>query len=61
MDTMKLARQGGLHRGTRGSNLVEYILLVGLVAVVALVGFKKFGGSVNHKALGQATTVAAIP
>ena len=38
-----------LLRSTRGANLVEYVILVGVIALVALVGFKSFGKSVNTK------------
>lgn len=36
---------------TRGAGLVEYIILVGLIALAALAGFKVFGSSVNSKAI----------
>lgn len=35
---------------TRGAGLVEYIILVGLIALAALAGFQYFGASVNGKA-----------
>jgi Flp pilus assembly pilin Flp len=35
---------------TRGAGLVEYIILVGLIALVAIAGFEKFGEKVNNKA-----------
>lgn len=35
---------------TRGAGLVEYIILVGLIALAALAGFSYFGTSVNNKA-----------
>jgi pilus assembly protein Flp/PilA len=35
---------------TRGAGLVEYIILVGLIALAALAGFQYFGSSVNSKA-----------
>ena len=38
-----------LLHSTRGANLVEYVILVGVIALVALVGFKSFGKSVNTK------------
>jgi pilus assembly protein Flp/PilA len=49
-----------LARDTRGANLVEYILLVGLVAIVCLVGFEIFGSSVRQKVLDQTVTVQGI-
>ena len=38
-----------LRKNTRGANLVEYVILVGVIALVALVGFKSFGRSLNTK------------
>lgn len=46
---------------TRGANLVEYVLLVGLIAVVAIAGAHKLGKAVNDKATSQAEIVAQIP
>lgn len=39
-------------RGTRGANLVEYIMLVGLIAILCIVAFNQFGGAVKAK-LGE--------
>ncbi len=36
-----------LIRDTRGANLVEYIILVGVIALVAIAGFKAFGTRVT--------------
>lgn len=41
----------------RGANLVEYVLLVGLIAILALVAFRFFGKSVSSKVQQQANTV----
>ena len=38
-----------LARDTRGANLVEYIMLVGLIAILCIVAFNQFGGSVRTK------------
>ncbi len=43
-----------------GANLVEYIILVGVVALIALAGFKIFGQKVNSKINDQASTVGGI-
>ena len=56
----KMTTTRGLARDTRGANLVEYILLVGLVAIVCLVGFEIFGSSVRQKVLDQTVTVQGI-
>ena len=36
---------------THGAGLVEYIILVGLIALAAVMGFRHFGTSVNSKAV----------
>jgi pilus assembly protein Flp/PilA len=59
MDKMTLANKGFL-KDTRGANLVEYIILVGVVALIALAGFKVFGQKVNDKIKNQSTTVDGI-
>jgi Flp pilus assembly pilin Flp len=45
-----LTHRGTLLSDTRGAGLVEYIILVGLIALAALAGFSYFGSSVNTKA-----------
>jgi Flp pilus assembly pilin Flp len=47
-------------RDTRGANLVEYIILVGVVALIALAGFKAFGTSVTTKINEQSGKVGGI-
>ncbi|HSO37919.1 MAG TPA: hypothetical protein VLT33_35570 [Labilithrix sp.] len=44
-------------RATRGANMVEYIILVGIVALLAVVGFGKFGKSVSGTVEQQGRTV----
>ena len=46
-----------LVRDTRGANLVEYIILVGVIALIAIAGFKVFGGKVRSKIDQQAGSV----
>jgi pilus assembly protein Flp/PilA len=60
MEKMTLASKT-LVKDTRGANLVEYILLVGLVAIVCLVGFRTFGQTANDKIQEQADSVNGIP
>src|SRR6188768_3155979 len=48
-------RTSALVRDTRGANMVEYIIVVGLVALIAIVGFTTFGGDVKQKIEDQAT------
>jgi Flp pilus assembly pilin Flp len=49
-----------LLRDQRGANLVEYIILVGVVALIALAGFKVFGERVDTKVKRQADKVGEI-
>jgi Flp pilus assembly pilin Flp len=44
-------------RSTRGANMVEYIILVGVVALLAVVGFKAFSKSVSGTVEAQGTTI----
>jgi pilus assembly protein Flp/PilA len=45
---------------TRGANIVEYIILVGVVALIAIAGFKIFGTSVEAKITEQGSSVDGI-
>ena len=45
---------------TRGANLVEYIILVGVIALIAIAGFKAFGNNVRAKVDEQAGSVSGI-
>lgn len=49
-----------LRDDTRGAGLVEYIILVGLIALLAIAGFGQFGSAVNTKAIGLGTQVSGI-
>mgnify|MGYP001312382146 FL=1 len=49
-----------LVKDTRGANLVEYIILVGVIALIALAGFKIFGKNVDQKIQDQAGKVSGI-
>ena len=59
MNKMTLATKN-LVKDTRGANLVEYIILVGVIALIALVGFRLFGTTVNTKINTQAGQVGGI-
>lgn len=59
MNKMTLANPSFI-KDTRGANLVEYIILVGVVALIALAGFKLFGDNVTQKVEQQAGSVGAI-
>lgn len=43
-----------------GANLVEYIILVGVIALVAIAGFKIFGEKVDAKVQEQSSAVEQI-
>jgi len=49
-----------LLRDPHGANLVEYIILVGVIALFAIGGFKIFGGKVWDKSVKQAEAVGHI-
>jgi Flp pilus assembly pilin Flp len=49
-----------LLRDARGAQLVEYILVVGLVALVAVAGLRAFGASARDRALAQARCVQTL-
>ena len=55
-----VVKRPGLVKCTRGANLVEYILLVGLVAIVCIAGFQKFGKAVNKKIVDETKQVKNI-
>jgi len=59
--TTRLARAScRLYRDQRGANLVEYIILVGVIAFIAIAGFKLFGETTRAKIDEQATQVTQI-
>lgn len=61
MNKMILKRQARrLIKDTKGANLVEYIILVGIIALIALAGYRAFGDSVTQKINDQATSVGSI-
>lgn len=60
MNTAKKKSLRKLIKDTRGANLVEYIILVGVVALIALAGYKVFGTSVTNKINDQAGQVDGI-
>lgn len=49
-----------LLRDTRGANLVEYIILVGVIALIAMAGFKIFGNKVKAKIEEQGGKVEQV-
>jgi len=59
MKLIKL-KKNGLIRDTRGANMVEYIILVGVVALLAIAAFRYFNSSVKAKVNQQADSVGKI-
>jgi pilus assembly protein Flp/PilA len=49
-----------LIRDRRGAGMTEYIILVGVIALLAIAAFRFFGKSVSEKVSNQAGTVEAI-
>jgi pilus assembly protein Flp/PilA len=49
-----------LVRDERGATLLEYIILVGVIALLAIGAFRAFGSSVSAKITEQTTTVGGI-
>jgi Flp pilus assembly pilin Flp len=57
---LKPVAKKNLLKDTRGANVVEYIILVGVVALIAIAGFKVFGEKVEAKIGDQADAVSGI-
>lgn len=47
-------------KAIRGANLVEYIILVGMMAVLCLFAFQKFGSTVQTKVTNQDTAIQSV-
>lgn len=60
MSTTKMNKGLSLIKDSRGANLVEYIILVGVIALIAIAGFKTFGNKVSDKVNEQASSVGSI-
>ncbi len=45
---------------TRGANMVEYMIVVGVIALAAIGAFTAFGGNVKSKIQEQGGTVGGI-
>ena len=53
-------RWSSLWSDTRGANLVEYIILIGVVALLAIIAFKYFNVSIVSKVQAQGNTVMTM-
>lgn len=51
------SRGQALLSDTRGAGLLEYLLLIGLIALAAIMGFQTFGNAVNTTAESFGGTV----
>lgn len=49
-----------LLRNRRGAGMTEYIILVGVIAILAITAFRFFGSSVRNKINQQGDTVEAL-
>lgn len=47
-------------KSTRGANLVEYIMLVGLIAILCIVAFNQFGDSIRAKINQEKSSIDGI-
>lgn len=55
-----MKKMNHLLKDTRGANLVEYIILVGVVALLSIAAFKVFGSKVQGKIQEQGGKVEQI-
>lgn len=58
--SIKIRKFQELARDTRGAGFVEYIILVGLVALFCIVAYQAFGNAVTAKVQDQAGRVQGI-
>ena len=49
-----------LIRDQRGATMVEYIIVVGVVALLAIVGFKAFGQKIQQKIQDEGQKVESL-
>ena len=57
---MNLVHVKQLVKDTRGANMVEYIIMVGLIAIIAMAGFRFFGTQIDQKIDQQGNTVDSV-
>jgi Flp pilus assembly pilin Flp len=60
MNSTKPVSVSALLRDTRGANMVEYMIIVGVVALLAIAAFTTFGSNVQSKIKDEGTAVTAI-
>lgn len=60
LETLQYIQHDTQLKDNSGANLVEYIILVGVIALVAIVGSKIFGEKVDSKIQEQSNKVEQI-
>jgi len=50
-----------LKHDTRGAAFMEYVVLVGLIAIVCIAAYQAFGSAIGTKVQQFGTTVTGIP
>ena len=60
MTTLRTSIQA-LERDTRGASFMEYVVLVGLIAIVCIAAYQAFGSAIGDKVQEFGTTVTGIP
>jgi Flp pilus assembly pilin Flp len=58
---MRNSQLSKLQQCTRGAGFVEYIILVGVVALFCIGAYEAFGGAVDAEVRDQAGRVTGIP
>ncbi len=58
--TLSNLRSLALVRDTRGANMVEYIAILGLVAIAAITAFTTFGSAVQTEVTNASTKVQTL-
>lgn len=59
-EIVKTEQPRSLIKDTEGANMVEYLILCGIVALMAVVAWEAFGQSVQGKIQEESGNVAAI-
>jgi Flp pilus assembly pilin Flp len=54
-------RSSKLASDNRGGGVVEYVIIIGCIAILAFAGFKAFGGQVKDQITKQTTTLKDVP
>lgn len=60
MTTLRKSIQS-LKTDTRGASFMEYVVLVGLIAIVCIAAYQAFGSAIGDKVQEFGDTVSGIP